>query len=168
MQLERSRRIEKLSVGAFVGRQIEPARRCWAPKASVGSQIEPASTLLGAQAARAGRPGQPDRASRSQIEPARASQAHQGRPDRASRGQIEPARAPRLRWLVAQLTARMPAGQRVEQFRYGYIYIHIYIFVKRRRMPLRSILSKNRQNRSYPRSLLACPKFPSVQSKFTH
>ena len=40
------------------------------PGASVGSQIEPANALLGAQGER----WQPDRASRSQIEPAKASQ----------------------------------------------------------------------------------------------
>ena len=50
-------RVDGAVVGAFVSSQVEPAKRCRAPRASVGSQIEPACALLGAQVARAGRNG---------------------------------------------------------------------------------------------------------------
>ena len=92
----RGRNIEKLSVGAFVGSQSRQPARCWAPRASVGSQSEAASALLGAQ----GKRWQPDRASqRVAARPGRALEARSGQParcwaPRASVGsQIEPASA---------------------------------------------------------------------------
>ena len=65
-----------------------------APRSDQSSQIEPARTPRRASSSQPGRQGQPDRASRGQIEPARApgaARSSQSRPDRASQG--EPGRS---------------------------------------------------------------------------
>ena len=109
-------------VGAFVSSQIEPARRCRAPRASVGSQIEPACALLGAQVARAGRNGlASSHQTRSIGCRSRAAEAFwpSGAPNRAPRRPIGPARASQVAQLVAQLSARIRwSTGLVEQFRY--------------------------------------------------
>ena len=65
-----------------------------APRSDQSSQIEPARTPSRSSSSQPGRQGQPDRASRGQIEPARApgaARSSQSRPDRASQG--EPGRS---------------------------------------------------------------------------
>ena len=99
-----------------------------APRSDQSSQIEPARTPRRASSSQPGRQGQPDRASRGQIEPARApgaARSSQSRPDRASQG--EPGRSAGRP--ADRAVPCWTAGRAISLLIYIYIYIHIYIYI---------------------------------------